>query len=185
MAEHQKLGFMKLCVCLLALLLLLAAILIGVAILTVFHVNDPIMQINNVKVAKFNLLGNTTLIADVSMKNPNVASFEYSNTTTTLYYRGIMVGEARGPPGKAKARHTIRMNMTMNVITPRIVSSPYFKKDLHSGVFTIGSFSRVPGKVKILNLFKKHVVVTTDCITTFSIFSQETNKQICKWNVKI
>ncbi|KAJ1388150.1 Late embryogenesis abundant protein [Sesbania bispinosa] len=115
MAEHQKLGFMKRCVCLLALLLLLAAVLIGIAILTVFHVNDPIMQINNVKVAKFNLLSNTTLIADVSMKNPNFASFEYSNTTTTMYYRGIMVGEARGQPGKVKARHAIRMNMTRNL----------------------------------------------------------------------
>ncbi|KAJ1381400.1 Late embryogenesis abundant protein [Sesbania bispinosa] len=185
MAEHQKLGFIKQCVFLLALLLLLAALLIGVAILTVFHVKDPNMQINNVKDAKFNPIGNTTLIADVSMKNPNFASFEYSNTTTTLYYRGIMVGEERGPPGKAKARHTLRMNTTMNVITPRIVSSPYFKKDLHSGVFTMSSFSRVPGKVNILNLFKQHVVVTTDCITTFSIFSQEIKKHICMWNVKI
>ncbi|KAJ1381396.1 Late embryogenesis abundant protein [Sesbania bispinosa] len=185
MAEHQKLGFIKRCVFLLALLLLLAALLIGVAILTVFHVKDPIMYINNVKVAKFNPFGNTTLIADVSIKNTNFASFEYSNTTTTLNYRGIKVGEERGPPGKAKARHTLRMNTTMNVITPRIVSSPYFKKDLHSRVFTMSNFSRVPGKVKILNLFKQHVVVTTDCITTFSIFSQEIKKHICMWNVKI
>ncbi|KAJ1379927.1 Late embryogenesis abundant protein [Sesbania bispinosa] len=104
MAVHQKLGFMKRFVCPLALLLLLAAEIIGVVILTMFHVKDPIMQINNVKVTEFNPIGNTTLITDVSMKNPNFASFEYNNTTTTLYYRGIMVGEARGPPGKAKAK---------------------------------------------------------------------------------
>ncbi|KAJ1395138.1 late embryogenesis abundant protein [Sesbania bispinosa] len=61
MAVHQKLGFMKRCVCPLALLLLLAAVIIGIAILTVFHVKDPIMQTNNVKIAEFNPIGNTTL----------------------------------------------------------------------------------------------------------------------------
>ncbi|KAJ1376851.1 hypothetical protein SESBI_49512, partial [Sesbania bispinosa] len=172
--------FVKWCVCPLALLLLLAIVLI-VVILKMFHVEDPIMKINIVDVAKLNHLNTTTLIADVSIKSPNFASFEYSNTTTTLYYHGIMVGKARGPPGRAKARSTIRMTITMNVITQCIVSSPYFKKDLLSGVFiTIGNFSRVPRKVKILNLFKKHVV-TTNCTTIFSIFTQEFKEQICKW----
>ncbi|KAJ1396203.1 Late embryogenesis abundant protein [Sesbania bispinosa] len=177
--------FIKRCVCPLALLMLLATVLI-VVILTIFHVKHPIVQINSVGVAKLNPISNTTLIADVSIKNPNFASFEYSNTTTTLYYHGIMVGEARGPPRRAKARHTIRMTVTMNVITQRIICSPYFKKDLRSGVFiTIGRFSGVPGKVKILNLFKKHVVVTTNSTTTFRIFTQVFKEQICKWKLKL
>lgn len=173
--------------------LLLLAILIIVLIFTVFRVKDPVITMNGVRITKLELSNtmtlqtraNMSLVADVSVKNPNVASFRYSNTTTSLYYRGVMVGEARGPPGRAKARRTIRMNVTIDVITDRVVSSPDFTTDLGSGLMTMSSFSRVPGQVKILNLFKRHVVVKMNCSTTFNISTQAIKEQSCIRKVKL
>ncbi|XP_027337806.1 uncharacterized protein LOC113851503 [Abrus precatorius] len=184
--------FIKWCACPLSFLLLLAIIII-VLIFTVFHVKDPVIKMNGVKITKFGLANtltpkpgaNMSMVADVSVKNPNVASFMYSNTTTSLYYHGIMVGEARGPPGRAKARRTVRMNLTINVITDRILSSPDFGSDLVSGVLTMNSFSSVPGHVKILSLFNKHVVVKMNCTTTFNISTQAIEDQSCKRKVKL
>ncbi|XP_061349924.1 late embryogenesis abundant protein At1g64065 [Gastrolobium bilobum] len=191
----QKLGrrkFIKRCACPLAFLLLLAIVIIAL-IFTVFRIKDPIIKMNGVKVTKLELVNsitpkpgvNMSLIADISVKNPNVASFRYSNTTTTLYYHGIMVGEARGPPGRAKARRTIRMNVTVDVITDRIMSSPDLTTELGSGLLTMNSFSRVPGRVKILNLFKKHIVVKMNCTTTFNISTRAIEEQNCKRKVKL
>jgi len=187
---HKKL--IKRCACPLIFLLLLATVII-VLIFTVFRVKDPVITMNGVKITKLELSNtmtpqpgaNMSLVADVSVKNPNVASFRYSNTTTSLYYRGVMVGEARGPPGRAKARRTIRMNVTIDVITDRVVSSPDFRTDLGSGLMTMSSFSRVPGQVKILNLFKRHVVVKMNCSTTFNISTQAITEQSCMRKVKL
>ncbi|KAK7382037.1 hypothetical protein VNO80_00682 [Phaseolus coccineus] len=187
---HKKL--IKRCACPLIFLLLLAIVII-VLIFTVFRVKDPVITMNGVKITKLELSNtmtpqsgaNMSLVADVSVKNPNVASFRYSNTTTSLYYRGIMVGEARGPPGRAKARRTIRMNVTIDVIADRVVSSPDFRTDLGSGLMTMSSFSRVPGQVKILNLFKRHVVVKMNCSTTFNISTQAIKEQSCLRKVKL
>ncbi|KAF1863391.1 hypothetical protein Lal_00031278 [Lupinus albus] len=119
------------------------------------------------------------------VKNPNFASFRYSNTTTTLYYYGIMVGEAKGPSGRAKARHTISMNVTVELITKDMISSPNLSADLGSRLLNVTSFSRVPGQVKILKLFKKHVVVKMNCTMSFNITTQGIQEQDCKSKVKL
>ncbi|XP_027907504.1 late embryogenesis abundant protein At1g64065 [Vigna unguiculata] len=187
---HKKL--IKRCACPLIFLLLLAIVII-VLIFTVFRVKDPVITMNGVTITKLELSNtmalrtrsNMSLVADVSVKNPNVASFRYSNTTTSLFYHGVMVGEARGPPGRAKARRTMRMNVTIDVITDRVVSTPGFTMDLGSGLMTMSSFSRVPGQVKILNLIKRHVVVKMNCSTTFNISSQAILEQRCIRKVKL
>ncbi|KAG5100870.1 hypothetical protein JHK82_045922 [Glycine max] len=187
---HKKL--IKRCACPLISLLLIAIVII-VLIFTVFRVKDPVITMNSIKITKLQLVNtmsqqpgaNMSLVADVSVKNPNVASFRYSNTTTSLYYHGVIVGEARGPPGRAKARRTLRMNVTIDVITARVVSSPDFVTDLGSGLLTMSSFSRVPGQVKILNLIKRHVVVKMNCTTTFNISTQAIKEQSCKRKVKL
>uniref|UniRef100_A0A2N9FPQ3 Late embryogenesis abundant protein LEA-2 subgroup domain-containing protein n=1 Tax=Fagus sylvatica TaxID=28930 RepID=A0A2N9FPQ3_FAGSY len=103
-----------------AALMLLQAIVVIILIFTVFRVKDPIIKMNGITITKLELINNNTtpkpgvnmsLTADVSVKNPNVASFKYSNTTTTLFYYGTVVGEARGPPGKAKPNKEDRRAM--------------------------------------------------------------------------
>ncbi|KAA8516106.1 hypothetical protein F0562_019285 [Nyssa sinensis] len=182
----------KCCGCI-AALLLVEIIVVIILIFTVFRVKDPIIMMNGVNVDKIDLVNGTalrpgsnmSLTADVSVKNPNVASFKYSNTTTTLYYRGAVIGEARGPPGHAKARRTMRMNVTVDIITDRLVTNPNLQSDVSSGLLTMSSFTKVGGRVKILKIIKKHVIVKMNCTMTVNISSRAIQEQKCKRKVKL
>ncbi|KAF8412182.1 hypothetical protein HHK36_000141 [Tetracentron sinense] len=184
--------YIKCCGCIMALMLIQAVTII-VLIFTVFRVKDPIIKMNGVKVQQFQLINGTipapgvnmTLIADVSVKNPNVASFKFGNTTTTLYYWGTVVGEARNPPGQAKARRTLRMNITIEIIPDRLLANPNLISDVGSKLLTMSTYTRSGGRVKILKIIKKHVVVKMNCTVTVNITSQEIQEQKCKRHVKL
>ncbi|XP_041011585.1 uncharacterized protein LOC121252723 [Juglans microcarpa x Juglans regia] len=182
----------KWCGCV-AALLLIQAVVILILIFTVFRVKDPVIKMNGVTVTKLELINGTTpkpgsnmsLTADVSVKNPNVASFKYKNTTTTLFYHGMLVGEARGPPGQAKPRRTMRMNITVDIITDQLLSNPNLAADLKSEVLSMSSYSRIPGRVKMIGIIKKHVVVKMNCTFTVNITSQAIQSQKCKRKVSL
>ncbi|XP_049411621.1 uncharacterized protein LOC125874666 [Solanum stenotomum] len=193
---HQRRCF-KYCACVSTFLFLLAIIII-ILIFTVFKIKDPIITMNGVTVEKLDLVNtsgtllpipkpgsNMTIKADVSVKNPNYSSFRYSNTTTTISYRDTVVGEARGPPGKSKARKTVRMNVTIDIITDKIVSHPGLQDDISSGLLTMNSYTSVGGRVKLLNMIKEYVVVKMNCSITVNITSQSIQDQKCTKKVKL
>ncbi|KAL2251780.1 UNVERIFIED_CONTAM: hypothetical protein Sindi_2300300 [Sesamum indicum] len=184
--------WVKCCGCIGAVVLV-QAIVVVILIFTVFKVKDPIIRMNGVTVERLELINGTTtpqpgsnmtLNADVSVKNPNYASFKYQNTTTALFYRGTEIGEARGPPGRAKARRTMRMNITVDVMTDRILSQPDLSSDINSGLIAISSYTRVGGRVKMF-IIKKHVTVTMNCTITINATSQAIQQQKCKRKVKL
>ncbi|KAI3449221.1 hypothetical protein Pfo_005886 [Paulownia fortunei] len=184
--------WLKCCGCV-AAALLIEAVVVVILIFTVFKVKDPIIRMNKVTVLTLELANGTntprpgsnmTLNADVSVKNPNFASFKYQNTTTTLFYHGAVIGEARGPPGSARARRTMRMNITVDVITDRILSQPDLGADYSSGLLTMSSYTQVGGRVKML-IIKKHVTVRMNCTMTINITSQAIQKQKCRRKVKL
>jgi hypothetical protein len=189
---HKK-KCIKCCGCVLALLLIQITVVV-ILIFTVFKVKDPIMKLNGVTVDKLELINGTnipkpgsnmSLTADVSVKNPNVVSFKYPNTTTALYYRGTMIGEARGPPGKSKARRTMRMNVTVDVVMDNLISIPNLQSDMSSGILTMSTFTKLGGKVKMFNIIKKHVVVRMNCTISINITSRAIQDQKCKRKVKL
>ncbi|TYJ22721.1 hypothetical protein E1A91_A08G144100v1 [Gossypium mustelinum] len=176
-----------------AALAIILAVVIIILIFTVFRVKDPIINMNGVAVTSLELINGTipkpgsniSVTADVSVKNPNVASFNYRNTTTTLYYYGNVVGDARGPPGRAKAHRIVRMNITIDIIVDRILASPNLVMDVRSGMLTMVSYSRVGGRINILNIIKRHVTVKMNCSMTVNIFSQAIQQQKCKRQVDV
>lgn len=177
--------------CLAALLLILATLIL-VLIFTVFRVKEPIIRLNGMAVDKLELANgmpkpgsNLTLTADVSVKNPNFASFRYSNTSSSLSYRGTVVGEARAPPGKTKARRTSRMNITVDIVTDRILSQPSLIVDISTGLLTMDSYTRVGGRMKFLKLISRYVVVKMNCTITVNITTRSIQTQKCKRKVKL
>ncbi|KAL2531110.1 Late [Abeliophyllum distichum] len=188
----KKRRCIKCCGCVAAFLLIEAAVVL-ILIFTIFKVKDPFIKMNSVTVTKLDLLNGTTprpgsnmsLTADVSVKNPNYASFKYPNTTTTISYRGTVIGDARGPPGKAKARRTMHMNVTVDIITDRILSQPSLGADINSGLIAINSYTRVGGRVKIMKIINKHVTVKMNCSLTINITSRAIHEQKCKRKVKL
>ncbi|KAK6920070.1 Late embryogenesis abundant protein, LEA_2 subgroup [Dillenia turbinata] len=171
---------------------LIQVIVIIILIFTVFRVKDPVIKMNNVKVLHLDLINGTipapgsnmTLLADVSVKNPNYVSFKYGNTTTSVYYRGTLVGEARNGPGESKARRTSQMNVTVDIIVNQVLSNPNIKTDYESGTVSMTSYTRVGGKVKIL-FIKKHILVKMNCTITANVTSQQIDDLKCKKNVDL
>ncbi|CAA7016887.1 unnamed protein product [Microthlaspi erraticum] len=184
----------KCLICVTATSLILVTIVLTL-IFTVFRVKDPIIKLNGVTVngldstigTQIQLLGtNISLIVDVSVKNPNTASFRYSNTTTDIYYKGTVVGEARGPPGKARAHRTVRMNMTVDIMTDRLLSDPGLAREVMlSGLVNVWSYTRVSGKVKILGMVKKNVTVKMNCTMAVNVTRQAIQDVECKKKIDL
>lgn len=162
--------------------LLLVAVVTIIVIATVFHVKNPSIKMNSVTIQRLELSNNgsirssgdenVTLLADVSVKNPNYNSFKYGNTTTRIYYGGVVVGEGQIPQGLAKARRTLRMNVTVDLIPEKFLTVPSLGSDILSGSLNMSSHTRIYGKIKLLKILKKSVVVKMNCSIAYNISSQ-------------
>ncbi|XP_068664579.1 late embryogenesis abundant protein At1g64065-like [Aristolochia californica] len=170
--------------------ILILAILILVLALTVFKVKDPEIKLNSVYLDRLSLGTSSSLnfsvTADISVKNPNSASFKFGNSTTFLSYRGETVGEAKTPAGKAKARRTLRMNVTVDVRADRLLgNSGQLARDLISDTLPVNAYTKLGGRVNLLNVFKRHVDVIMNCSITVSISTTSIEDQSCERSVKL
>ncbi|CAA0838202.1 Late embryogenesis abundant (LEA) hydroxyproline-rich glycoprotein family [Striga hermonthica] len=88
--------------CLFAVLSVIVTILL-VLTFTVFHVKDPVLNIDyiNSNIRPLDRGLNATIEADISIRNPNVAAFKFSNMTTIVYHEvaygfcGLRIVEAQ------------------------------------------------------------------------------------------
>ncbi|KAG6411160.1 hypothetical protein SASPL_129235 [Salvia splendens] len=101
--SHRRHRCLKCCGCSAALLLILAFTTL-ILTLTIFHVKHPSLEIISVKIDGLNSLSNNnnpTLVAGVSIKNPNAASFKFHEAATEVYYDGSWerIGRHRGRRG--------------------------------------------------------------------------------------
>ncbi|CAI9279116.1 unnamed protein product [Lactuca saligna] len=109
----------------------------------------------------------------------------YKNTTTNLYYRGMVIGVARGLPGQSKARRTTRMNITMDIMVDRLLENPNLQSDIGTGLLNMSNYTIVGGRVKLLTIIKKHVIVSMNCTMRVNIINRAIEDQNCKKKVKI
>lgn len=108
----------------------------------------------------------------------------YPNTNTSLFYRGTLIGEARGPPGQAKARRTVYINETVDLMIGKLVSNPSLQSDIRSTLLPITSYTRVGGRVKMLNFIRRHITVSLNCTVMVNLTSQAIQEQKCSRKVK-
>lgn len=177
------------CGCSTAIFLLLAIVVL-VLVLTVFRIKDPIMTMKSVRLDGMNIGSNPsalnmTLTAGVSVKNPNVASFKFGDGMAHVSYKEKIIGEGRIPAGRALARRTLLMNVTVVVIIDQIFGDSDIVKDAISGNVTVNSYTKLGGKVNLLNIFKKRAVVEMNCTITMSVVNQSIVDQKCKESVKL
>ncbi|XP_021289571.1 uncharacterized protein LOC110420539 [Herrania umbratica] len=183
----KKRRYIQCCGCV-AALLLIQAVVILVLFFTVFRIQDPMIRLNSVTIQRLEFFQNgslrtdvnVTLLADVSVKNPNVATFKFNNSTTLIYYGGRVVGEGDHLQGKAKPRRTLRRNVTVDIIPEKILAVPSLMSDIASQALNISSYTRISGRVRILNIIKKNVVVKFNCTMTYRLSGQEFHGESCR-----
>ncbi|GFP92592.1 hypothetical protein PHJA_001403400 [Phtheirospermum japonicum] len=171
--------------CSFALLLIIVMVLL-VLMLTVFHVKDPDLNISYVNLQGLNNRTdidrglNTTIEADVSIKNPNVASFKFSNMTMSVHYNGSVIGVTRAVSGEVRARRTLRMNFPIKLRADEILQVGRLESDLSTGIMPISSYTWISGEVKISGGIKRSLIVRMNCTMNVNITSQRIQGQNCR-----
>ncbi|KAL9329975.1 hypothetical protein ACSQ67_004978 [Phaseolus vulgaris] len=181
--------FILCCGCATAIAVLLVVIVLVLGF-TVYNVKDPEVRMNGVTLISGTFASgsteNVTLLADISVKNPNAFTFRFGNASTDVYYNGEGIGEGESPSGKAKARRTIRVNTTMEIMSKKLLANPFLDTDLKDHALNISSYTRIHGKVKILNIFPRKVAIEINCTITYNITSGLiTNGDNCLGNVDL
>ncbi|KAE8647844.1 hypothetical protein Csa_000176 [Cucumis sativus] len=174
------------CGCFAALLLILAVI--GIVLgFTVFHIKTPDIKIDSLSFPNDTLSSNSGIIvvASVSVRNPNVASFKYSKASIEIYYHDKVIGEGETPPGEVKAKDTLRMNVTVEIEPWKMDDASSLIKDWNSGSLSISSYTEIPGRVKILGSIKKNYLVKISCSLTYNSKSKTIQGQDCDQRVRI
>ncbi|KAF5195503.1 Late embryogenesis abundant (LEA) hydroxyproline-rich glycoprotein family [Thalictrum thalictroides] len=169
--------------------ILISAVVITVLMLTAFRVKNPEIEVKRIMIPPISLNAavpsTINIVAEFAVKNPNIATFKYGNSTILMYYHGKIVGEAYIPSGQAKARRTHNMTMTIDVITARFLADSKFLNEFASGILTVSSYTSLSGRVKIINIFKKHVDIKMNCTVTANITSQDILDQNCEKKVSL
>lgn len=174
-------------------ILVAAAALLAVT-LTVNRVREPVMTMNAISLKDPGAVASSwassapllilTVVADVSVKNPNAASLRYAATETSVYYRARQVGEALGPPGTAPARRTVRLNVTVDVAVGTLLGDPAFLEDVAAGAVAVATATRVRGRVAVLGgLVHRRVVLEMNCTATVAVADMSISDQRCLQHV--
>ncbi|KAL1329068.1 hypothetical protein HN51_046222 [Arachis hypogaea] len=193
--KTKHLRRIKLCGCVSAISFLIFVIVSVILSFTVFKAKDPIVTTNNITLTNLDFSVNVnpmtpsvkvnmSLLIDMSIKNPNSASFKFRNATTAISYRGVAVAEVKNPPGIAKARRTFRMNVTADVLADRLATRPELFSDVMSGHMTLNTYTEISGRVKVL-VIKKHAEIKMNCTVNVDFSSKQVQDMNCKRKVKI
>ncbi|XP_062206780.1 uncharacterized protein LOC133908673 [Phragmites australis] len=153
-------------------------IVILVLALTVFRVKDPILTMNRVTLEGVDgdlgtqqhpVSVNATLNADISIKNPNVASFRFARSETDFYYAGETVGVAYAPDGEVGADRTLRMNVTLDVLADRISPNVNITDLIFGQDYNLTSYTEITGRVNLLGIYKRDLDIKMNCSITLEV----------------
>lgn len=170
-----------------ASLILLVTVLI--LMLTVLHVKDPLLKLNSVTINGVDSLSvnnsnrNMTLVADVTLKNPNAASFRFYNATTHVYYGGSVVGEGRMEAGRVGARRSVGVSVAVEVVVGKMVGVESFGSDLSRGILGIRMLTRMSGRVRVRGVSKRSVVVEMNCSMNVNVSRKDIEDRDCGTSV--
>ncbi|KAF8696347.1 hypothetical protein HU200_037258 [Digitaria exilis] len=150
----------------------LVGIVILVLALTVFKVKNPELTMNRVTLeglgsdlgtAQHPVSVNATLSADISLRNPNVASFKFDRSETDFYYLGETVGVAYAPEGEVDAERTVRMNVTLDVLADRISPKVNTSEIIFGQDYNLTSYTEITGRVNVLGIYKRELDIKMNC----------------------
>ncbi|XVE64303.1 hypothetical protein DITRI_Ditri07aG0090200 [Diplodiscus trichospermus] len=162
-------------------------IVILVFSLTVMRIKNPKFRVRSMTVEDLNHTSapnppsfNVKFNAEVTVKNTNFGHFKFDNTTISFDYGGVQVGEAFVAKGRAKARSTKKMNVTVELNSNNILDISNLESDISSGFLTLTSYSKLSGKVHLMKLIKKKKSAQMGCTMTVNLVSRAIQDVMCE-----
>ncbi|XWS37905.1 hypothetical protein CRYUN_Cryun19dG0085400 [Craigia yunnanensis] len=162
-------------------------IVILVFSLTVMRIKNPKFRVRSITVEDLSHTSapnspsfNMKFNAEVAVKNTNFGHFKFDNTTISFDYGGVQVGEAFVAKGRAKARSTKKMNVTVELNSNNILDNSNLGADISSGLLTLTSRSKLSGKVHLMKLIKKKKSAEMSCTMTVNLVSRAIQDMKCQ-----
>jgi hypothetical protein len=142
-------------------LLVVVAVVFVALYFTVFRPRPPRVvakavrtEVSTLDILRFPPVINITVNVDVTVTNPNYASFRYGDVVTVVRYHGDGVGQTVMPAGEIGARATETVGVKVEVDTVRVWVNPHFPMEAFQGVLPFESNTEVVGKAVVMGRFK-------------------------------
>ncbi|KAF7071648.1 hypothetical protein CFC21_076917 [Triticum aestivum] len=198
--RHQKQRLRRrrgcLCCACLAVTLVLVAVVLLILFLTVLRVRDPTTRLVSTRLIgvaprltfpALNIQLNVTLLLTVSVHNPNPASFSFpSGGHTDLTYRGAHVGDAEIDPGRVPSKGDADVKLALTLQADRFAGDlAQLVTDVETGSLPLEASTRIPGRVAVFGVFKRHAVAYSDCSFVFGVAELGVRSQECRDHTKL
>jgi hypothetical protein len=161
------------------LTVVIVGLIILILALTAFKVKDPRITMNSVSLTAlstgagsglFNPVAtNATLTADVSIKNPNIASVKFSPSATEVSYLGRTISVVYVPAGRVGAHRTTRMNVTLDILGDRMARMFNITGLVLGEVYNLTTYTEMNGTVKALGIYKKDLEMRMNCSISVAV----------------
>ncbi|GMJ04432.1 hypothetical protein like AT1G64065 [Hibiscus trionum] len=110
---------------------------------------------------------NFTLVTQVSVENTNfLGDFRFEKSNGSVWCGSEVAGQMKIPKGRAEARATERMNVSIDVSSVRLSDTRKLSSNISSGVLELNSYAKLSGKVKIFNIFVRRRNPELNCFIT-------------------
>ncbi|EOA17589.1 hypothetical protein CARUB_v10005951mg [Capsella rubella] len=151
---------------------MLIAVTFIVLSLTVFHLHNPKLTVDSISFiqglefvrGKVNTNRNVTVSVQISLHNPNPASFKVRYVR--LFFRhgeSVVTGESIQRSETIPAKQTVKMSLTAEIVTTKLLASvPGFMDDLNGRGVELKSSVEIRGIVKIMKISKKSAHLMID-----------------------
>ncbi|PIN01556.1 hypothetical protein CDL12_25931 [Handroanthus impetiginosus] len=176
----------KKCLAYVAAFVVFQTAIILIFALTVMKVRSPKIRFNVIAVESFSSNNSTTssinmrLLAQVDIKNTNFGHFKYNNSTLTVLYDGVPLGEVVIPQGRAKARKTRRFNVAVDLSSERLSGNGNnLGNDINSGILRLRSEGRVSGKVHLMKIIKRNKSGVMNCDWSINLGTRQVENLRC------
>ena len=116
----------------------------------------------------------------MAVKNTNFGHFKYENSSVTILYQGMPVGEALIEKARAKARSTRRFDVNISISSDKLTNTANLGNDINSGVLTLTSQAKLSGKVHLMKIIKKKKSGDMDCTILVNLGTRAVQDLKCK-----
>ncbi|KAF7805810.1 late embryogenesis abundant protein [Senna tora] len=109
---------------------------------------------------------------EITVVNRNYGSFRYENSTGHVKYHDVVLADVPMETQTIPARSTTNMTTSAEFMVGRLISNPMFLSDLGNGTLNMTSMATLPGKVRMLNIFKMKATVSNTCHISLNVTSK-------------
>ncbi|XP_059441972.1 late embryogenesis abundant protein At1g64065-like [Corylus avellana] len=153
------------------------SIIVLVFALIVLRVKIPDVKLRSITVKNLKYQGNNsespsfnaTFVAEVTIKNTNFGRFKFDDSTLSVLYGGVNVGDRKMGHGRVKARETQGMNFTVEVRSNRVMDARNLSREIEGGMVKLSSYARLSGRVNLMNIVRKRKITEMNCTMTLDL----------------